>query len=130
MCLSNATCATTYWLLHYPMPTKEDIAKYGKNSPKVFGFSKLDFKRMVRNAGALFAMCQLGTAFAAWRALRTNDLRQRKAEMDLRGMQLVDTVFLTLPVATLQAYIGMACSSPDISCPGGAVQLLNPVVYP
>jgi len=34
---------------------------------------------VVRNAGALCAMCQLGTAFAAWRALRTNDLRQRKA---------------------------------------------------
>jgi hypothetical protein len=36
----------------------------------------------------------------------------------LLGMQLVDTVFLTLPVATLQAYIGMACSSPDVICPG------------
>jgi len=38
--------------------------------------------------------------------------------MDLRGMQLVDTVFLLLPVATLQAYVGMKCSSPDLTCPG------------
>jgi len=114
----SGCCTCAYWLLHYPMPTKADIDKYGKNAPKVFGFTKVDFKRMVRNTGALCAMCQLGTAFAAWRALRTNDLRQRKAEMDLRGMQLVDTVFLTLPVATMQAYIGMACSSPDIVCPG------------
>ena len=83
--LLSGCCTTAYWLLHYEMPSKQEIEKYGKNAPKVFGFSKLDFKRMVRNAGALFAMCQLGTAFAAWRALRTNDLRQRKAEMDLRG---------------------------------------------
>ena len=116
--LLSGCCTTAYWLLHYPMPSKQDIEKYGKQHPRVFGFNKFDFKRMVRNAGALCAMCQLGTAFAAWRALRTNDLRQRKAEMDLRGMQLVDAVFLTLPVATLQAYIGMACSSPDIVCPG------------
>ena len=33
-------------------------------------------------------------------------------------MQLVDTVFLILPVATLQAYVGMACSSPESQCPG------------
>jgi len=114
----SGCCTTAYWLLHYPMPSAADIEKEGMSAPRVYGFSKLYFKRVVRNAGALCAMCQLGTAFAAWRALRTNDLRQRKAEMDLRGMQLVDTVFLTLPVATLQAYIGMACSSPDVICPG------------
>ena len=116
--LLSGSCTTAYWLLHYPMPTKEEVARLGEKQTKVFGFTKLDFKKMVRNAGAVCAMCQLGTAFAAWRALRTNDLRQRKAEMDLRGMQLVDTVFLILPVATLQAYVGMACSSPDIVCPG------------
>ena len=84
----------------------------------MFGFTKLDFKKMVRTAGAVAAMCQLGTAFAAWRALRVKDLRQRKAEMDLRGMQLVDAVFLLLPTATLQAYVGMKCSSPELTCPG------------
>jgi len=37
--------------------------------------------------------------------------------MDLRGMQLVDAVFLLLPTATLQAYVGMKCSSPELTCP-------------
>ena len=116
--LLSGSCTTAYWLLHYPMPTKEEVARLGEKQTKVFGFTKLDFKKMVRNAGAVCAMCQLGTAFAAWRALRVKDLRQRKAEMDLRGMQLVDTVFLLLPVATLQAYVGMKCSSPELVCPG------------
>jgi|TARA_B110000977_G_scaffold182847_1_gene244903 hypothetical protein len=101
-----------YWLLHYPMPTETDQREL-KDSKK-----KMDFKKMVRTAGAVCCLLQLGTAFAAWRALRVKDIRQRKAEMDLRGMQLVDTVFLLLPVATLQAYVGMKCSSPDLTCPG------------
>lgn len=113
----SAACITGYWVLHYPMPPKPEPGSVGKDQ-KVFGFSKYDFKRYVRRFGAVCATLQLGTAFAAWRALRTNDLRARKAEMDLRGMQLVDTVFLTLPMATLQAYIGMACSSPANVCPG------------
>lgn len=113
----SAMCITGYWVLHYPMPPKPEPGSEGKQQ-KVFGFSKYDFKRYVRRFGALCATLQLGTAFAAWRALRTNDLRARKAEMDLRGMQLVDTIFLTLPMATLQAYIGMTCSSPANVCPG------------
>ena len=119
--LLSGSCTCAYWLLHYPMPSEAEMRAMrdaGSQQTKVFGFTKLDFKKMVRNLGAICAMCQLGTAFAAWRALRTNDLRQRKAEMDLRGMQLVDTVFLILPVATLQAYVGMACSSPDAYCRG------------
>ena len=117
--LLSGSATTAYWLLHYPMPTaKEQAELSGKNATRVFGFTKLDFKKMVRTAGAVAAMCQLGTAFAAWRALRVKDLRQRKAEMDLRGMQLVDAVFLLLPVATLQAYVGMKCSSPELVCPG------------
>ena len=99
------------------MPAKPAEGTVGKDN-KVFGFSKYDFKVIVRRFGATCAMFQLGTAFAAWRALRTNDVRARKAEMDLRGMQLVDTIFLTLPVATLQAYIGMSCSAPGSACPG------------
>jgi hypothetical protein len=117
--LLSGSMTAMYWVLHYPMPTKAEIAKaQNEHQTKVFGFTKIDFKRMVRNAGAVASMCMLGTPFAAWRALRTNDLRQRKAEMDLRGMQLVDTVFLILPVATLQAYVGMSCSSPESQCPG------------
>jgi hypothetical protein len=117
--LLSGSATTAYWLLHYPMPTPREIEELsGKNATRVFGFTKLDFKKMVRTAGAVASMCQLGTAFAAWRALRVKDLRQRKAEMDLRGMQLVDTVFLLLPVATLQAYVGMKCSSPELVCPG------------
>ena len=111
----SASCITGYWVLHYPMPKKPAEIK---KDQKVFGFSKYDFKVVVRRVGAVCATLQLGTAFAAWRALRTNDVRARKAEMDLRGMQLVDTIFLTLPMATLQAYIGMACSSPDTVCMG------------
>ena len=113
----SAFCITGYWVLHYPMPAKPAEGTVGKDN-KVFGFSKYDFKVIVRRFGATCAMFQLGTAFAAWRALRTNDVRARKAEMDLRGMQLVDTIFLTLPVATLQAYIGMSCSAPGSACPG------------
>ena len=113
----SAACITGYWVLHYPMPKKPAKGSVGKDQ-KVFGFSKYDFKVVVRRFGAACAMLQLGTAFAAWRALRTNDVRARKAEMDLRGMQLVDTIFLTLPMATLQAYIGISCSSPTSVCPG------------
>ena len=113
----SAMCITGYWVLHYPMPPKPEPGSIAKDQ-KVFGFSKYDFKVIVRRFGAFCATIQLGTAFAAWRALRTNDVRARKAEMDLRGMQLVDTVFLTLPMATLQAYIGMSCSNPANACPG------------
>ena len=113
----SAFCITGYWVLHYPMPPKPTEGTVGKDN-RVFGFSKYDFKLMVRRFGAACAMLQLGTAFAAWRALRTNDVRARKAEMDLRGMQLVDAIFLALPVATLQCYIGMSCSAPGAVCPG------------
>ena len=89
--LLSGSATAAYWLVHYPMPSAKERAELvGKHAPRVFGFTKLDFKKMVRTAGAVAAMCQLGTAFAAWRALRVKDLRQRKAEMDLRGMQLVD----------------------------------------
>ena len=94
-------------------PAKEDK----EANAVVFGYTKYDFKVFVRRFGAVCAACQLGTAFAAWRALRSHDVRQRKAEMDLRGMQLVDCIFLSLPVATLQCYIGMMCSSPFATCP-------------
>jgi hypothetical protein len=114
--LISGCLTTSYWLLHYPMPEKP--AKDDKEAnATVFGYTKYDFKVFVRRFGACCAACQLGTAFAAWRALRSHDVRQRKAEMDLRGMQLVDCIFLSLPVATLQCYIGMMCSSPFSSCP-------------
>ena len=114
--LISGCLTTSYWLLHYPMPEKP--AKEDKEANAVvFGYTKYDFKVFVRRFGAICAACQLGTAFAAWRALRSHDVRQRKAEMDLRGMQLVDCIFLSLPVATLQCYIGMMCSSPFATCP-------------
>ena len=114
--LISGMLTTSYWLLHYPMPEKP--AKEDKEANAVvFGYTKYDFKVFVRRFGAVCAACQLGTAFAAWRALRSHDVRQRKAEMDLRGMQLVDCIFLSLPVATLQCYIGMMCSSPFATCP-------------
>jgi hypothetical protein len=65
------------------------------------------------------ACFQLGTAFAALRTLRSDRPdRQRRAYMEMRGMRLVDTVFLTLSVASLQCYIGMRCSSEFIHCEG------------
>ncbi|KAK3248052.1 hypothetical protein CYMTET_42469 [Cymbomonas tetramitiformis] len=107
---------TTYWLTHYPKPKpNKDPTKY---EARIFGFSKTDFKIFVRNFGAVCAFFQLGTAFAAARTLRTTVVRQRSAEMDLRGMRLVDTVFLTLSIATLQVYIGIKCSDPELMCRG------------
>lgn len=106
--------ATGYWLAHYPNPIS-----HGKEPEvKIFGFSKTDVKRIIRRFGAVCAAFQLGTAFAASRALYTKDVKQRKITMDLRGMRLVDTVFLTLSMCSLQAYIGISCSSPDNYCPG------------
>ena len=39
---------------------------------------------MVRRCGTAFAVVQLGTIFAATRALRTDRLRQRRVVLDLR----------------------------------------------
>ena len=33
-----------------------------------------------------------------------------------RGMRLADTVFLTMPVALLQVWLGMRCSRPGMHC--------------
>lgn len=60
-----------------------------------------------RRIGMVCAFFQLGTAFAALRTLRSDRPdRQRKAYMEMRGMRLVDTVFLTLSVASLQVRDG------------------------
>lgn len=48
------------------------------------GYSKREKKRLVRRLGVLCAVLQLGTAFAASRALRSTDTRQRKVAMELR----------------------------------------------
>jgi hypothetical protein len=48
------------------------------------GLKKGTFKRWVRRVGSLCAVLQLGTAFAATRALFSSEARQRLVEMDLR----------------------------------------------
>ena len=106
--------ASTYWLAHYTYPQPSTT----EPEVRIFGFSKTDVKRIIRRFGAVCAAFQLGTAFAATRALYSKDVKQRKLTMDLRGMRLVDTVFLTLSMCGLQAYIGISCSNPDSHCPG------------
>jgi hypothetical protein len=49
------------------------------------GLRKETFKKWVRQLGTLCAVCQLGTAFAAIRALFSSEARQRLVEMDLRS---------------------------------------------
>jgi hypothetical protein len=38
--------------------------------------------------------------------------------MDLRGMRLVDGLFLTLSLAIMQSYIAIRCSDDAVVCPG------------
>ncbi len=52
------------------------------------GLRKETFKRWVRRLGTLCAVLQLGTAFAATRALFSSEARQRLVEMDLRSVPL------------------------------------------
>ncbi|QDZ20824.1 hypothetical protein HOP50_04g33450 [Chloropicon primus] len=112
--LLSGFMASTYWLAHYTYPQPSS----SKPEVRIFGFSKTDVKRIIRRFGAVCAAFQLGTAFAATRALYSKDVNQRKIMMDLRGMRLVDTVFLTLSMCGLQAYIGISCTNPDSHCPG------------
>ena len=112
--LLSGFMASTYWLAHYTYPQPSST----EPEVRIFGFSKTDVKRIIRKIGAVCAAFQLGTAFAATRALYSKDVNQRKLMMDLRGMRLVDTVFLTLSMCGLQAYIGISCSNPNSHCPG------------
>lgn len=119
-CMSGCmTCS--YWLSHYTWtPSTEKRRKSLQNTPEpvIFGYTKDDFKKIIRNIGAVFAAFQLGTAFSAFRALRTKEVKQRQIEMELRGMRFVDTLCLTLSLSLLQVYLGIKCSAPDINCPG------------
>jgi len=110
----SGSMTTMYWMAHYTW----DEDRTRKDTVAIFGWTKNDVKRLIRRVGAICAIFQLGTAFAALRALRTKDHKKKAAAMDLKGMRLVDTVFLSLAMSGLQAYIGMACSSPEAKCPG------------
>ena len=56
--LLSGSMTAMYWVLHYPMPTKAEIAKAQKeHQTKVFGFTKIDFKRMVRATRARWPPC-------------------------------------------------------------------------
>ena len=110
----SGTATAQYWMAHYTWDDEE----VQQNSSTIFGWTKRDAKRFVRRTGAVCAVLQLGTAFAALRALRTKEHKKKAATMDLKGMRLVDTVFLSLAMAGLQVYIGMACTAPGATCPG------------
>ena len=56
---------------------------HGRNCAAA-GLKKGTFKKWVRRAGTVCAVLQLGTAFAATRALFSSEARQRLVEMDLR----------------------------------------------
>ncbi|CAL8466733.1 g6269 [Coccomyxa elongata] len=121
--LSSAVCVM-YWMTHYPTATmdqelRESRSKFQRfdlQEARVHGLRKETFKAWVRRLGTLCAVLQLGTAFVATRALFSSEARQRLVEMDLRGMRLADTVFLTLGVCLLQVYIGMRCVHQTTSC--------------
>ena len=80
-------------MTHYPAALEEDV-----RSSKVGGglrasaedeWARLRKERArwwVRRLGMLAACGQLGTAFAATRALRTTEARQRLVDMDLRSV--------------------------------------------
>lgn len=110
----SGTATAQYWMAHYTWDDEE----VQQNSSTIFSWTKRDAKRFVRRTGAVCAVLQLGTAFAALRALRTKEHKKKAATMDLKGMRLVDTVFLSLAMAGLQVYIGMACTAPGATCPG------------
>lgn len=80
--------------------------------------SKASRKALLRFLGSVCALGHMGTVFAALRSLFSSDLRQRQAQMDLKGMRMVDCTFLTMSMAALQAYIGMSCSDPGTRCDG------------
>lgn len=85
------------------------------------GLAKARRQAWVRRLGTAAAAAQLGTAFAAARALRASEVRQRLVAMDLRGMRLADTVFLTLGVAALNAYVTVRCGGAASALAAGHV---------
>jgi len=113
--LTTSTLVTVYWLHHYP-PIAPDLPD--KKEPRVYGLTKNDVRRLVRKTGAIFSFLHLGTIFAALRSLFSHQVKQRAVAMDLRGMRLVDALFLTLSLAIMQAYIAIRCSDDALECPG------------
>ena len=118
----SSAAVTGYWLTHYPGAVAERAARAraarrGGSPPRPPPASS---RAWVRRLGTAAAVLQLGTAFAAARALRSSEVRQRLVAMDLRGMRLADTAFLTLGVACLNAYMQVRCAAPTTPClPGG-----------
>eukprot|EP00884_Botryococcus_braunii_P010525 jgi/Botrbrau1/19474/Bobra.0338s0091.1 len=89
--LMSGALVTAYWLTHYPgalaeraLKSRSDLGLQGR----VYGLPKTTFKAWVRRLGTLCAVLQLGTAFAASRALFVSEVRQRLVAMDLRGIAL------------------------------------------
>ena len=64
-------------MTHYPAALAEEEDGRGRES-------KVRARRWVRRLGMAAACAQMGTAFAATRALFTTEARQRLVDMDLR----------------------------------------------
>ncbi len=78
-------------MTHYPAALEEDVRSSKVGSLRASAedqWARLRKERArwwVRRLGMLAACGQLGTAFAATRALRTTEARQRLVDMDLRS---------------------------------------------
>ena len=126
---ASSAAVTGYWLAHYPGTVAERAARAraaarGGSPPRAP--PRVRARALVRRLGTLCAVLQLGTAFAAARALRSSEPRQRLVAMDLRGMRLADTAFLTLGVACLNAFLQVRCAAPGTPClPGGGRAVLR-----
>ncbi|KAK9866535.1 hypothetical protein WJX84_010315 [Apatococcus fuscideae] len=115
----SSSIVTAYWLTHYPGAVAETAVTRGRpvlSERRMLGLSKERRRTLIRQLGTVCAVFQFGTAFAAARALRSSPDRQRLVAMDLRGMRLADSCFLTLGVNILQIYVGIRCGRPDIVC--------------
>ncbi|KAK9916442.1 hypothetical protein WJX75_002644 [Coccomyxa subellipsoidea] len=109
---SSAVCVM-YWMTHYPTAALEGDLRESRSKmqrsdlyeARVHGLRKETFKKWVRQLGTLCAVCQLGTAFAAIRALFSSEARQRLVEMDLRSYQLELASFFMYRLAELSARV-------------------------
>ncbi|CAG9460075.1 unnamed protein product [Pedinophyceae sp. YPF-701] len=117
--VTACTINALYWRSHYTF--YDTHPEDGRTRSKVLGWmglTRADDRKLIKLLGTACAVCGFGTLFAAASALRASDVAQRHSAFEVKGMRFADTVLLTMPVAVLQTYIGMACRSPDVECAG------------
>eukprot|EP00232_Nephroselmis_pyriformis_P013797 CAMPEP_0182897760 /NCGR_PEP_ID=MMETSP0034_2-20130328/27085_1 /TAXON_ID=156128 /ORGANISM="Nephroselmis pyriformis, Strain CCMP717" /LENGTH=521 /DNA_ID=CAMNT_0025031697 /DNA_START=194 /DNA_END=1756 /DNA_ORIENTATION=- len=106
--LMSGIAVTFYMLEHYPWRSRN--AKTTEEREL-----KVLYHVQMKVLGVVCAMFQLGTVYAALRALHTKEALQRKKHMDFLGMRLVDMMVQTLPQICLQVFLGI---STDALAPG------------